>query len=113
MIRVISVARRRSDLSFEEFRRKMREEHAPLVARFPALGDYAMHFALGVAPSPWDVVVELVFPDVPAFEAALASAAGQVALAHMRELVEMNTVQSGIFEGGDAAQALPLSHHES
>jgi uncharacterized protein (TIGR02118 family) len=103
MIRVISAARRKSDLNFEDFRRKMREEHAPLVAGFPGLVDYTMHFALGVPPSPWDVVVELTFPDVQAFEAALASAAGQAALAHMRELVEMSSVLSGVFEAGDAA----------
>lgn len=87
----------------EEFKRKMREEHAPLVAAFPKLGSYSMHFALAGTPAPWDIVVELTFPDVPAFQAALASGAGQTALAHMRELVEMSTVASGVFEGGDAA----------
>jgi uncharacterized protein (TIGR02118 family) len=103
MITVISTARRKPDLSMEDLRRKMREEHAPLVARFPGLGNYTMHFALDGMPSPWDVVVELTFPDVQSFRAALASSAGQEALAHMRELVEMSTVLSGVFEGGAAA----------
>lgn len=96
MIKVISGARRNPALSDEEFQRKMREEHLPLVARFPGLVEYVVHFAVGKAP--WDSVVELVFPSEQAFHAALASPEGQAAFAHMRELIDLGTVQSGVFE---------------
>ena len=82
----------------------MREEHAPLVARMPGLLSYVVNLPLGGGPCPWDAVVELGFQSPAAFQGALASAEGQRAFAHMREMVDMPSVQSGVFEAiADAA----------
>jgi hypothetical protein len=97
MITIISAARRNPSLSFEAFKRVMQVEHAPLVARFPRLEGYRVRFAVDATKSPWDVVVELRFSDHGAFELALASAEGQRALEHMRKVVDVSTIQSGVF----------------
>jgi uncharacterized protein (TIGR02118 family) len=98
MIKIISAARRSSGLSLDELKRAMKEEHAPLVARFPALQSYCVSYSVAGASNPWDVVVELRFPSQEAFQAALASPAGKEALAHMRTIVDMASIQSGVFE---------------
>jgi uncharacterized protein (TIGR02118 family) len=107
MIKVISAARRHPDLLEERFKSLMRVEHAPLIAQMPNLSGYVVNFAISGVPAPWDVVVELTFPDQAAFQQALASEAGQKALTHMRELVDMGTVVSGIFEVVGDATAEP------
>lgn len=98
MIIVISAARRSAALTSEAFKHAMQVEHAPLVARFPALQSYRMRFALENTKAPWDVVVELRFPDQAAFQQALASPEGQQALEHMRQIVDVASIQSGMFE---------------
>ena len=98
MITVISAARRSNALTFSDFKRAMQLEHAPLVARFPALHRYVVRYAVEGASCPWDVVVELSFPDQAAFQRALASPEGQRALEHMRQIIDMSSIQSGVFE---------------
>jgi len=98
MITIISAARRNKDLTFHDFKRAMQVEHAPLVARFPALHSYVVRCAVEGVSCPWDVVVELCFPDQAAFQRALASPEGQRALEHMRQIIDMTSIQSGVFE---------------
>ena len=98
MIKVISAARRNPELSASEFKHQMRVDHAPLIARMPGVAGYVVNFAAGSGPTPWDAVVELTFEDESAFKLAIGSDAGQEALVHMRKLVDVTTIQSGIFE---------------
>jgi uncharacterized protein (TIGR02118 family) len=106
MIKVISGARRHPRLSGEDFRRAMCDDHAPLVARMPGVLSYVINLPFAGAQSAWDAVVELCFQDSAAFQGALASPEGQRSLAHMREIVDISSVQSGVFEVlADAASA--------
>lgn len=65
----------------EHFRRHLVDVHLPLVAAFPGLRGMQHGFDLAVAEgeSPYFAVVECLFDDAEALQAALASPAGEAA----------------------------------
>ena len=80
MVKVIVLLARRVDLSREEFRRYLDEEHLPLVKRLPGLERLVINYVLpgldGAAPA-YDAVAEDWFESPEAVQAALASPEGQ------------------------------------
>jgi uncharacterized protein (TIGR02118 family) len=84
MLKVVILTRRRPGLSREEFDRHLRETHLPLVARLPGLRRLVANSVLadptGVSPE-WDMVGEDWFDSPEAWQAALASPAGQAVIA--------------------------------
>jgi uncharacterized protein (TIGR02118 family) len=79
MTKVIVLLPRRADLSREEFRRHLEEEHLPLVQRLPGLRRLAVNEVMpgpdGAQPA-YDAVAEDWFDSPEAVQAALASPAG-------------------------------------
>jgi len=79
MVKFVVVLFRRKDLSCQEFRRHLQENHAPLAKNLPGLRKYLQNF---VAADPkrkrpeWDAIVELYFDDRQSIEAAWASPQG-------------------------------------
>ena len=71
MLKVMSLMKRRPDLSFDEFRRWAQSEHPVLAQKLPGLRGYRMNVAREENPdNPYDAVSEMWF-DSP--EARLAA----------------------------------------
>ena len=66
-----------------KFRRHLSGVHLPIVARFPGLRAMRVGYDLSAGPeaSPYHAIVECDFDDAKALENALASPAGQEAVA--------------------------------
>ena len=75
MITMISLLKRREDLSFEAFC-KWYQEHAQAATRIPNLRHYTVNTAID-GDQEWDAISMLTFSDEVEMEAALDSAEGQ------------------------------------
>jgi uncharacterized protein (TIGR02118 family) len=79
MLKFMVVIYKRLDLTRDEFRRHLKDVHAPLAMNLPGLRKYTQNYA-GSDPmrkSPgWDAIVELYFDSWAAMEAAWASPEG-------------------------------------
>jgi uncharacterized protein (TIGR02118 family) len=96
MLKVFSLIKRRDDLSLEEFRSWVFEEHAPMGRELPGLQEYHVSVVEQDDPAlPYHAVTELHFDDEEAFKAAFASEAGQAAgadvAAHAADRVRLLT----------------------
>ncbi len=81
MLKVISLLKRRDDMSREEFY-NWAKEHAERGAKIPTLKQYRMNVARLDEPEPaFDAVSEMWFDDVAAFDAGFATEVGQAARA--------------------------------
>jgi uncharacterized protein (TIGR02118 family) len=80
MLKFMVVLYRRSDLSQKEFRRHLREVHAPLAQKLPGLRKYVQNY---VCDDPkrmhpeWDAIIELYFDDWETMEHAWSTAEGR------------------------------------
>ena len=64
MLKVISLLKRKEDMSFEEFRKWALEEHPPLGKQLPGIRKYRMSVLLEDNPDlPCDAVSEFWFDD--------------------------------------------------
>ena len=82
MLKVISLLKRKEELSLEEFRRWALEEHPALGKKLPGLRAYRMSVVLQDNPAlPADAVSEFWFDDNAAREAAFATDEGKAAAA--------------------------------
>ena len=80
MLKVFSLIRRRDDMSLDEFRLWILEEHAPKGRELPGLRQYHVSVIEADDDSlPYHAVTELYFDDEDAFKAAFASKAGRAA----------------------------------
>jgi len=80
VLKVFSLIKRREDLSLDEFRSWILEQHAPKGRELPGLREYHVSVVEEDAPDlPYHAVTELYFDDEDAFKAAFASEAGQAA----------------------------------
>ena len=80
MLKVFSLIKRREDLSLDEFREWILEQHAPMGRELPGLREYHVSVIEQDDPSlPYHAVTELYFDDEDAFKAAFASEAGKAA----------------------------------
>ena len=80
MLKVFSLIKRRDDLSLDEFRTWILEQHAPMGRELPGLREYHVSVVEQDDPDlPYHAVTELYFEDEEAFKAAFASDAGKAA----------------------------------
>jgi len=80
MLKVMSLMKRRPDLSFDEFRRWAQSEHPVLAQKLPGLRGYRMNVAKEENPdNPYDAVSEMWFDSAEARLAAMATDAGKAA----------------------------------
>jgi uncharacterized protein (TIGR02118 family) len=80
VLKVISLIKRREDLSLDEFRTWAFERHAPMGKELPGLREYRMSVVEADDPElPYHAVSELYFDDEHAFKAAFATDAGKAA----------------------------------
>ena len=79
MLKVISLLKRRDDMSREEFY-NWAKEHAARGAKIPTLKQYRMNVArLDEPEAAFDAVSEMWFDDVAAFDAGFATDVGKAA----------------------------------
>ncbi len=103
MLKVISLLKRKEELSFEEFRKWALEEHPPLGKKLPGIRKYRMSVVLEDNPElPCDAVSEFWFDDDAARQAAFATEAGKAAgadaAAHCSSRTHLLTEEKVIIE---------------
>ena len=103
MLKVISLMKRKEDMSLEEFRHWAFEEHPKLGVKLPGIRRYRMSVVLEDSPDlPYHAVSEFWLDDKAAFQAAFATpegkAAGEDAMAHCASRVRLLTEEKIIIE---------------
>lgn len=98
MLKVISLMKRRDDISREDFF-KWTTEHAQRGAKIPTLKQYRMNAArLDEPEAAFDAVSEMWFEDVAAFDAGFATDAGKAAredaMAHCSQRVHVRVEEN-------------------
>ena len=79
MLKVVSLLKRKEDMSLEEFRKWALEEHPPLGKKLPGIRHYRMSVVLEDNPDlPYHAVSEFWFDDEAARAAAFATPEGNV-----------------------------------
>jgi uncharacterized protein (TIGR02118 family) len=101
MLKVFSLIKRRDDMSLDEFRTWILEQHAPMGRDLPGLREYHVSVIDADDPAlPYHAVTELYFDDEDALKAAFASEAGQAAgadvAAHASDRVRLLTSEERI-----------------
>jgi uncharacterized protein (TIGR02118 family) len=101
VLKVFSLIKRREDLSLEEFRTWILEQHAPKGRELPGMREYKVSVIEQDDPDlPYHAVTELYFDDEDAFKAAFASEAGKAAgadvAAHAGDRVRLLTQENRI-----------------
>ena len=101
MLKVFSLIKRREDLSLEEFRTWILDQHAPKGRELPGMREYKVSVIEQDDPDlPYHAVTELYFDDEDAFKAAFASEAGKAAgadvAAHASDRVRLLTRENRI-----------------
>jgi len=80
MFKVMSLMKRRPDLSFADFRNWAEAKHPLLAQKLPGLRGYRMNVAKEESPdNPYDAVSEMWFDSAEARLAAMATDAGKAA----------------------------------
>jgi uncharacterized protein (TIGR02118 family) len=103
MLKVISLLKRKEEISLEEFRKWALEEHPPLGQRLPGIRHYRMSVVLeDNLDLPYHAVSEFWFDDNEARAAAFATPAGKAAAedaaAHCSSRVHLLTEEKVIIE---------------
>ena len=103
MLKVISLLKRKEDMTLEEFRKWAMEEHPPLGKKLPGLRHYRMSVILEDDPAlPYHAVSEFWFDDndarIAAFGTPEGKAAGGDAAAHCSSRVHLLTEEKLILE---------------
>lgn len=93
MVKVVFGARKRPDLSLDEFRGYWLTEHAALGRQIPGLRRYVISFPVAGQPSipPYDGLAELWFDDLAAVERRYGTAEMQAGLADLPHFLDMDT----------------------
>jgi uncharacterized protein (TIGR02118 family) len=99
MLKVISLLKRRDDMSREEFYNWAKNEHPKIGMGIPTLKQYRMNVARLDEPEPaFDAIAEMWFDDVAAFDAGFATDAGKAAredaLAHCSQRVHVRVEEN-------------------
>lgn len=80
MLKVISLMKRKDEMSRQDFYDWARNEHPKLASQIPTLKQYRMNPArLDEPESAFDAVSEMWFDDAAAFDAGFGSEAGKIA----------------------------------
>ena len=95
MIKIISLMKRRDDMTLDEFRDWAFNVHPKLGMKIPGMRRYHMSCMLEDADTPFDVISEFWFDDMAAYQAGFATpegkAAGGDAAAHCSNRARMVT----------------------
>jgi uncharacterized protein (TIGR02118 family) len=99
MLKVISLMKRREDMTLEEFRQWATEEHPPFGLKLPGIRRYFMSVVLEDSPDlPYHAVSEFWFDDKEAMMAAFATpegkAAAEDAIAHCSQRTRLLTEET-------------------
>lgn len=116
VVKRMSTIRRRPEMSQERFQREWFETHAYLVRRMPGVLGYTQNLVIDRSTAqggasadevPIDGVVEFIFRDAAAIEAAFTSDSGLTTMAHAKEFIsEISTFIVEVTE-------FPLGIHRS
>ena len=101
MIKFVVVLYRRADLTVEQFRENLRQEHGAMAERIPGLRRYVQNHVVADstrAHPGWDAVVELWWDDREAMEAAWRSPEGERATVHLSELADLSRTSWSLVE---------------
>ncbi len=103
MLKVISLLKRKDDISLENFRKWALEEHPPIGKQLPGIRHYRMSVVLEDNPDvPADAVSEFWFDDnearIAAFATPQGKAAAEDAAAHCSNRVHLLTEERVIIE---------------
>ena len=103
MLKVISLLKRKEDISLEDFRRWAYDEHPPLGKKLPGLRHYRMSVVMADDPAlPYHAVSEFWFDDndarIAAFGTPEGAAAAADAAAHCSDRVHLLTEEKLIVE---------------
>lgn len=103
MLKIISLLKRKEELSLEEFRMWALEEHPKLGKKLPGMRHYRMSVVHEDTPGlPADAVSEMWFDDMDARNAAFGTDAGKAAaedaIAHCSSRVHLLTEEKIIIE---------------
>jgi uncharacterized protein (TIGR02118 family) len=101
MLKFMVVVYRRPDLTFAEFRRHLREVHAPLAKNLPGLRKYLQNHVSDDPrrkPPGWDAIVELYFDDWAAMEAAWDSPQGAASDADLPGFADLTRTTWSVVE---------------
>ncbi len=80
MIKVMALMKRRTDMSFEDFRKWILEDHVALARNLPGLKKYTSNVLRSESlDAPFDGVSEMYFEDEAAMAAAFGTDAGKAA----------------------------------
>jgi uncharacterized protein (TIGR02118 family) len=80
MIKVMSLMKRRNDMSFADFRQWILEDHVAFARKLPGMRKYTSNVLRAEnADAPFDGVSEMYFDDEAAMAAAFATDAGKAA----------------------------------
>jgi uncharacterized protein (TIGR02118 family) len=104
MLKVISLLKRKEDISLEDFRRWAMEEHPQIGKTMPGLRHYRMSVVLEDNPAlPADAVSEMWFDDMAARNAAFATDTGKAAaadaIAHCSSRTHLLTEEKVLIQG--------------
>ncbi len=96
MLKVMSLMKRRDDMTLDEFRHWATVEHPDLGKKLPGIRHYCMSVVIEENPDwPFDAVSEFFFDDkeamVAAFSTPAGAAAGQDAASHCSRRVRLLT----------------------
>jgi len=103
MLKVISLLKKKEDISFEEFRKWALEDHPHLGKKLPGIRHYRMSVLLQESSDlPYDAVSEFWFDDnearLAAFSTQEGKAAAEDASAHCSSRVHLLTEEKVIIE---------------
>ncbi|WP_416896420.1 MAG: EthD family reductase [Minwuia sp.] len=88
------LVKKKDGMSFDAFKAYQLDTHVPLALSLPGLIDYRLTFfpPYGGDDQPVDAIAEVTFGNQHAYEAAMASEAGQRALADLPNMLDLTAV---------------------
>lgn len=97
------LVKKKDGMSFADFKSHQLGTHVPLALSLPGLLDYRLTFFPPTpdGPQPVDAIAEVTFGNQHAYEAAMASEAGQRALADLPNMLDLNAVMVLTARTGD------------
>lgn len=97
------LVKKKEGMSFEAFKAHQLDTHVPLALSLPGLLDYKLTFfpPNNGESQPVDAIAEVTFGNQHAYEAAMASEAGQRALADLPNMLDLNSVMVLTAKTGD------------
>ena len=101
------LVKKKNGMSFDAFRSHQLDTHVPLALSLPGLLAYRLTFFPPGhdGPQPVDAIAEVTFGSQHAYEAAMASEAGQRAMADLPNMLDLNSVMVLSAQTGDSYAA--------